>query len=114
MPKRTFDPEQALDNCGDETLLLELFGVFQATLPAQIDDIRVALQANDAAAAGRAAHRLKGSLSTLAGKNAADLALMMEIAGRADDLASAQAVWEPLLSAIRAYDLATRQWLSRR
>ena len=115
MSKRIFDPEELLDACdGDEAVLLEVFGLFHRDIPVQIEDIRVALEANDAVAAGKAAHKIKGSFQSLRGKNAENLALIMEIAGRADDLAAAKAVWEPLLSAINAYDLTTRQWLSRR
>jgi len=81
---------------GDAELLGEIVDLFLADVDNLTNDIRNAVQAADAGQVMRTAHRLKGSVATLAAEPAADAALRLEIMGRNDDLAGAEAALDVL------------------
>jgi PAS domain S-box-containing protein len=74
---------------GDRDLLDELLAIFTKDAPAQMDAIREAIAAGDAAELMRAAHTLKGSLKVLGAVSAAGLAQRLEALGRAGDMRDA-------------------------
>ena len=78
-----FDRKLALDRVdGDASLLADLAQIFLDECPRMLGAIQEAVQRRDAAAIERAAHSLKGSVSTFAAKDAVDAALKLEIIGR--------------------------------
>ncbi|MGH9390465.1 MAG: response regulator, partial [Vicinamibacteria bacterium] len=75
------DRETALGRAsGDRALLAELTGIFLEETPETLLRIEQALEARDAKAIERLAHRLKGALLTLAAPAAAEAALALETA----------------------------------
>jgi two-component system sensor histidine kinase/response regulator len=71
----------------DEELLAELIETMKAETPKLMHELRVAVEAADAALVGRAAHTLKGAVSNFGARAAADAALRLEQMGRSGDLA---------------------------
>jgi PAS domain S-box-containing protein len=95
---------------GDAELLSEIVDLFLADIDPLTNDIRSAVVDRDATRIMRTAHRLKGSVATLAAKPAADAALRLETMGRNDDLADADAAFvslefelKRLVPALRAF-----------
>ena len=79
-----FDVNAALAYVGgDRELLDELLGIFAQDAPVQLDKIRAAIAAAVPAEVMREAHTLKGPLKVLGAANAAQLALDLEMLGRA-------------------------------
>ncbi len=73
------DREEAMRRAsGDRALLAELTGIFLEETPQTLSKIELALEARDAKAIERLAHRLKGALLTLAAPAAARAALELE------------------------------------
>jgi len=72
---------------GDEELLAELIETMRDEAPKLLHEVRVAVEAGDAALLGRAAHTLKGAVSNFGARAAADAALCLERRGRSGDLA---------------------------
>ena len=82
-PEQVLDLEEALDRVdGDRDLLNEIAGLFLADVDEMVDVVRKAVEAKDAGAIHRAAHRLKGSVVTFAAAPAGDAALALELMGR--------------------------------
>jgi HPt (histidine-containing phosphotransfer) domain-containing protein len=78
-----FDAADLLDRtCGDRELLAEIIDIFRSDTPPQVAALRVALEAGDVARVERGAHRLRGSLSSLSARPAADAALTLETLAR--------------------------------
>lgn len=71
---------------GDEELLSELVETMKAEMPKLLHEVRVAVEAGDAALMGRAAHTLKGAVSNFGARAAADAALALERMGRSGSL----------------------------
>jgi CheY-like chemotaxis protein/HPt (histidine-containing phosphotransfer) domain-containing protein len=71
---------------GDEELFGELCRLFLQESPALIGSVRTALAQGDSTAVYQAAHKLKGSLSTIGGLKAARAALALEQLGKAADV----------------------------
>jgi CheY-like chemotaxis protein/HPt (histidine-containing phosphotransfer) domain-containing protein len=99
---------------GDRRLLGELIGVFEADCARLLDAVRAAVQAGDAAALQRAAHKLKGSVANFSAPSAVDAALRLETLGRQRHLsgaAGALTVCEKEISRLRRAleDLERRQ-----
>lgn len=87
VPSGRFDRTVALARAnGDSALLAELSGLFLDETPQTLAAIERALATSDLAAVERLAHRLKGSLLTLAASPAAGLALELETAARSRSL----------------------------
>jgi len=75
------DRETAIGRAsGDRELLAELARIFLEETPETLSRIEEALEARDAKAIERLAHRLKGALLTLAAPAAAEVALELETA----------------------------------
>jgi HPt (histidine-containing phosphotransfer) domain-containing protein len=70
-------------------LLLDLIRIFQGENHKILAEIRDGLSAGDARVVERGAHRMKGSLGTLAARAARDAASELEALGRAGTLAQA-------------------------
>jgi two-component system, sensor histidine kinase and response regulator len=93
----TFNLDEALQRVnGDRDVLAEIAGLFLSDAPAMVADVREAVNAGDAAAVSRTAHRLKGSILTFGAPAAAGAALTLETNGRARDLSTAHADVERL------------------
>jgi two-component system, sensor histidine kinase and response regulator len=67
---------------GDEELLREVARLFLGEYPVLLDDIRAAMQSQDAAALERAAHTMKGSVSNFGADGAYKAAFALEQMGR--------------------------------
>src|SRR5262249_53755266 len=80
----------------DDDLLVELVRMFTDERPRLLADIRHALERGDAAAVSRAAHSLKGALSTLCAQGALPIAQRLEEAGARGDIGPARAAFEEL------------------
>ena len=82
-PGPVLELQEALDRVdGDRDLLGEIAGLFLADVDEMMDVVRKAVDAKDGPALHRAAHRLKGSVVTLAAAPAADAVLALELLGR--------------------------------
>jgi two-component system, sensor histidine kinase and response regulator len=91
------DHETLMDQVGgDPELLLHLIQLFDSDRAETIDAIRQGIAAKDAKTVERAAHRLKGSLGTLAAMAAHAAAFELEVIGRSGDLTGADAAWKSL------------------
>jgi PAS domain S-box-containing protein len=64
--------------------------------PARLDQIREAVAARDADAAGRLSHSLKGAAGTIGAKPLQDAALQMELAARGGDMEQASIIFDRL------------------
>jgi signal transduction histidine kinase/DNA-binding response OmpR family regulator len=81
------DVEAALRQMGgDKDLFCELCRLFLQESPALLDSVRTALAQSDSTAVYRAAHKLKGTVSTIGGLKATRAALVLEELGRAADV----------------------------
>jgi HPt (histidine-containing phosphotransfer) domain-containing protein len=98
---------------GDTELLSEIVELFLQDMAALTADIRTAVQNADAGHIMRAAHRLKGSVATLAANGAADAALRLEIMGRTGDVADAPKAFVVLEAELIRLEPALRQLLHR-
>jgi HPt (histidine-containing phosphotransfer) domain-containing protein len=74
---------------GDQELLGELVELFLADSPRLLEEIRAAVESQDADQLMRAAHTLKGSVSNFCAPLAVEAAQKLEAQGRAGNLASA-------------------------
>jgi len=94
-------PEEAPKEVLDETLLMsrvdndpellkDLVDLFLEEYPRQLQEIRAALEIQDAKAAARGAHSLKGSTSNLAARLASEAALRLESLAQGGDWAQAE------------------------
>jgi HPt (histidine-containing phosphotransfer) domain-containing protein len=85
------------ENCaGDEGLVNEVLELFRGEAGVLLTDVGKAIDAGDAVAVKRAAHRLKGALVSLGAKPSTERARALEICGGAGDLASAPALYAQL------------------
>jgi HPt (histidine-containing phosphotransfer) domain-containing protein len=90
---------------GDQELLGELVELFLADCPRLLEEIRAAVESDDAEQLMRAAHTLKGSVSNFCASDAAEAAQKLESLGRAGDLAVAPeylATLEPIMERLNA------------
>ena len=74
---------------GDREFMLEMFKEYKAHLPARLQEIQDALQANDPGRLGRLAHNLKGVSLNFSADAVADIALKLEELGKREDLRGA-------------------------
>jgi signal transduction histidine kinase/CheY-like chemotaxis protein len=92
---------QALDRVGgDRELLREIAGVFLDSYPGQLAELRDAVARRDSRAVQRAAHGLKGAVGNFGARAAAAAAERLELMGRAQDLAGAEAALGELSEAL--------------
>jgi HPt (histidine-containing phosphotransfer) domain-containing protein len=91
------DREAALERVdGDTALLSEIVDLFLNDVEALTDDIRQAVSAADATRIMRSAHRLKGSVATLAAGRATQAALRLETIGRNGEVHEAASAFAAL------------------
>ena len=81
----------------DEAVAEEIVAVFLEDLPGRVESLQEALERSDATAVSRAAHALKGSLSTFGARRAQQLAASLEAAGQDGRLDSAAPTFAQLL-----------------
>ncbi|EGJ50881.1 response regulator [Desulfocurvibacter africanus] len=74
----------------DLTLLREVYGMYMQDAPQRLRTVQESLAAGDTAAAGKAAHSLKGISGSVGSTRLSEAAQVVEKAGRADDLAAAR------------------------
>ncbi|MDA8563685.1 Hpt domain-containing protein [Mariniblastus sp.] len=77
---------------GDRQLFNEFITIFLEDSPTLLEEIRSGLGSNDSAIVEKSAHSLKGLMSNFGAKQCVELALKIELAGRAgsvDDCGSA-------------------------
>jgi HPt (histidine-containing phosphotransfer) domain-containing protein len=86
-----------LEEDGSDDLLAELIALFLEDAPCRLRDLGQALEKNDADAAMRVAHSLKGSAGNLGARGLAALCSNLELRGRGGDLRGAEAVYSTLL-----------------
>ncbi|MEP7027517.1 MAG: response regulator [Candidatus Eisenbacteria bacterium] len=87
-PRSLIDLEQARENaCGDPVLLAEIARIFRNDSPSQLAQLAAGLAESNAQAIEHAAHRLRGSLSTLGAVQAAAAASRVEECAAGRDLA---------------------------
>ena len=88
--KEAFDREAALARVeGDESLLADLARLLLEEGPKMLATVQAAIAEKDAKQLERAAHSLKGAVSTFAAAGASDAALKLERLGRAGELEGA-------------------------
>jgi HPt (histidine-containing phosphotransfer) domain-containing protein len=80
----------------DEGLFADLVDLFLADAPAGIRGISDAFVGNDLKTVSLLAHRLKGSALTFGARKLGDLCQGLELAGKAGELAKAQALFSQL------------------
>jgi CheY-like chemotaxis protein/HPt (histidine-containing phosphotransfer) domain-containing protein len=103
--REVLDRDTALAQVGgDADLLAEVVAVFRDTCERVLDEIRMAIAAGDARAVEHAAHRLKGSLATLAASCARDAAVRLEETGRTGNLAASATALSALEGELRRLD----------
>jgi HPt (histidine-containing phosphotransfer) domain-containing protein len=92
-----FNVEEALARCmGQQQMLLEMIDYFSGESGAVLPAIRASTSEHDAAAMGRAAHRLKGTLIYLGAQPAIEAAQDLEQMGLNNDLTGADRAVERL------------------
>jgi len=83
---------------GDEGLLADLAKLFCEESPTLLSAVQDAVAKRDSAALKRAAHSLKGSLSTFAARDATEAALRLEDLARAGELEGAEDAYRLLVA----------------
>jgi PAS domain S-box-containing protein len=94
---------------GDRDLLREVAQLFLESYPQDLVAIREAVHSGNAKALERAAHTLKGAVANFGALEAGRLALELERAGRAGDLAAASRLFELLEQAMQRLEPVLRQ-----
>jgi HPt (histidine-containing phosphotransfer) domain-containing protein len=106
---KIYDRVKVLENLdGDEDLLREIAHIFLAGYQRELERMRTALAAGDAAALYRLAHTMKGSMGNFGALAGIDAAIAIErktregqLAGVDSDLAKFVALTEQLAAALR-------------
>ncbi|MGA8067629.1 MAG: DUF4381 family protein [Terriglobales bacterium] len=91
---------------GDEELLRELIDIFFEESGVLLEQISDAVTKRDAAGLHRAAHKLKGTVSTFGGSSATRAALALEMMGRNGELDHAEAGFMELRERMKALERA--------
>jgi len=92
----------------------EVAEVFLSDCPRQMDSLRRAAEAGDAATFQRAAHSLKGMLRGFQAESAAERAFRLETKGRTGDLAGVGSLIEELAGEIRPLEDQLRKVIERK
>ena len=95
----------------DVELLRTLVGVFKADRPHRMNEIEVALRAQDPAALSAGAHTIKGALSVFGVEPARSIAEELENMGRAGSLEGADELYARLEEAVAATEAALDRFL---
>ncbi|MBI1373094.1 MAG: response regulator [Phycisphaera sp.] len=108
-----FDADRLLEFVNkDATLLEELLRMFSEDAPELIGRLDAAVASGDADAVRAGAHRLRGTLSSLAGQEASDAATRLESVGDSGDLGDAPRLLDELKSRIRRFESAFARFVS--
>ncbi len=99
---------------GDRELLAELVELFLEDYPAQLAEIKAAIDAHDPARLARAAHTLKGSISNFATGTAFEAARQLELMGRQGDLHGAREVYAQLSESLQRLRSALERLIGER
>jgi CheY-like chemotaxis protein len=92
-----FDMSEALSRVeGDKELLGEMASLLIEDSPSMMTEIRQSIEDGDADRLRRAAHTLKGAVSALSARSAANLALRLETLGRDGNLEAASGAYVEL------------------
>jgi HPt (histidine-containing phosphotransfer) domain-containing protein len=83
-------------NPEDPQFLRELIDLFLQDMPARFADLESAIEKGDSVLLTRAAHTIKGSCGNFGATDLADIAMTMELQGKASAFADAKASY-PLL-----------------
>ncbi len=81
----------------DETVVREIIGGFIVDIPEQIGILASAMAADDSSLAERQAHKIKGAAATVGGEALRQVAIEMERAGKASNLAALRSLLPDLL-----------------
>jgi two-component system sensor histidine kinase/response regulator len=93
----TFDRAAALSRVGDDDgLLFDLAKMFCTEGPKRLAAVQAAVKQNDTNALRKAAHTIKGSVSTFAARRATEAAARLEAMAESGDLSKADAACEAL------------------
>jgi HPt (histidine-containing phosphotransfer) domain-containing protein len=99
----SIDLDGALERVGgDFDVLREVAGLFLEESPKLLAALQQALRTGDASGVARAAHNLKGCVSTFCAQQAYEAARALETAGRSENLSQATRDLARLSSAIEA------------
>jgi two-component system, sensor histidine kinase and response regulator len=106
-PEPVFDRNAVLARVeGDRELLRELVTLFLDESPGLLSEIQQSIARRDGKALERAAHTLKGSVGNFGAKRSYDVALKLEMMGRAADFTNAQEAFAQLQEEIVGLDNA--------
>lgn len=95
--KSVFDMDALMrSTCDDKELAGQVIGVFLSDIPEQLDNLRDALTAGDAATAERVAHSIKGASATVGGERLRAIAFDCEMLGKKGDLDVLRGMMEQL------------------
>jgi len=96
-PVKVIDTDELLANMdGDVEFLMETAKMFLEECPRVLSEIRKAITRGDGKALERAAHNLKGSVSSFAARAAYEAALRLEVMGREGDLKDSEEAYAAL------------------
>jgi len=99
--KAVLDRPQFMSIVGGSTeLVKELIILYWESLPNQMTRLREAMDAGDAKGCQYYAHALKGMSLNLSARQTADIAMEMELMGKAGDLSLAEEVWGRLSASV--------------
>jgi two-component system sensor histidine kinase/response regulator len=97
--KLIFDPAEILDRVGgDLSLLAQLIALFNETATPMVAEIRSAIADADGVRLGRAAHKLRGSVSVFAAASIVQILQSLDEIARTGDFSAASATTEQLES----------------
>ena len=99
-PSPSYDPVRCLENLdGDQEMFRTLVTVFAETTPALLRQLHSNIEAKDAEATARTAHKLKGSALQFSAPSACTLTLRVEEAAQQGDLGAAATLLPELRAA---------------
>ena len=108
------DEALLLDNIDNDADMLEtLIGLFETTTPDDLATLKRALDAGDAEAMSRAAHKIKGAVGNFAAESARRCAQQLETLGKAGQLDAATPVYVEFEAELKRVDQALRELLAR-
>lgn len=94
---KLLDMEELLERVGgDEEIIMEIWKVFLDDAPLRMNDLKEALDKNDALLAGRIAHTIKGMAANIGVNILKQEALQMELATRKSSLDDARSMFDKL------------------
>lgn len=91
---------------GDESLLKEVAGIFLGEYSHWMDQIRDAIDHQNAIELKQVAHTLRGSLSTFEAETAVSVTERLELMGRTNQLHEAEATYKELQQAVQQFTAA--------